>query len=71
LPFPLARSEFVLGLAVLAVFIFFSIAARFTVPSETTGIGSMHPHDTDVAPLAVHAHKSTSIPLARIISRMA
>jgi len=32
LPFPLARWQFAFGLAVLAVFIVFSIAARFTVP---------------------------------------
>ena len=70
LPFPLARAEFVLGLAVLAVFIFFSIAARFTVPYRddwdwlnailTTPMSLrwlFTPHNEHVIPLAriIHA----------------
>ena len=74
-PLPLARVELVLGLAVLAVFIFFSIAARFTVPYRddwdwlnailTTPMslrGLFTPHNEHVIPLAriIHAWQYSS-----------
>ena len=70
LPFPLARWQFVIGLVVLAVFIFFSLAARFTVPYRddwdwlnailTTPMSFrwlFTPHNEHVIPLAriIHA----------------
>lgn len=68
LPFPLARWQFVLGLTTLAVFIVFSIVARFTVPYRD---------DWDwlnailTAPMSLRwlfaPHNEHVIPLARII----
>jgi hypothetical protein len=68
LPFPLARWEFALGLAVLAGFIVFSIAARFTVPyrDDWDWLNAMLTTPMSLRSLFM-PHNEHVIPLARII----